>query len=198
MSNPPAPTGTFKLTGRLITSTRSEPQTCLTRPREVLVDEYESSVAHDAVRPATLHPFEDCDFVTVSAEVATDPLASRVLGFYAAEPSRWAALQQADRRTFWVDVDSSKRSGFIEVEVLEPGRRATFSLYIAARFRGRGYAPRALAALIAWTRSNTAATELTSDTEEKNVPSIRSLERVGFQLVGRSEGRLTFTFELNR
>jgi RimJ/RimL family protein N-acetyltransferase len=162
------------------------------------VDEYESSVAHDAVRPAKLHPFDDGDFVTVSAEVATDPLASRVLGFYAAEPSRWAALQQADRRTFWVDVDGSKRAGFIEVEVLEPGRRATFSLYIATRFRRRGYAPRALTALISWTLANTTVTELASDTEAENVPSIRTLERVGFQLVGRSEGRLMFTLSLKR
>lgn len=157
---------------------------------------HDSSAPKSAVPPATLRLFEGGDFLTASAEVASDPTASRILGFYAHEPGRWAALQSAHRRTFWIDLDELARVGFVEVELLGSADRATFSITIGSPFRRRGYAARALTSVILWVRANTSAIELASDTEADNQASIRTLERAGFERLDASGERVLFGLQL--
>jgi RimJ/RimL family protein N-acetyltransferase len=65
---------------------------------------------------------------------------------------------------------------------------------VESPFRGQGYGPEMVAALVAWALAQPGVEKVYADTAADNAPSIRMLERLGFVAAGpgRDSGKLRF------
>ena len=65
---------------------------------------------------------------------------------------------------------------------------------VAPSRRGRGYAAEAAGALAAWALSQPAVRTVVAGCDPANVPSVRTLERVGFERTGHAGGELRWRY----
>lgn len=61
---------------------------------------------------------------------------------------------------------------------------------VAPSRRGRGYAAEAAVALVGWARSQPRVQEVVAGCDPANEPSVRTLERAGFERTGEANGEL--------
>ena len=64
--------------------------------------------------------------------------------------------------------------------------------------RGRGYATEAARALVDWALTHPGVRSIVAGCDNDNLPSIRTLERIGFVRSGESQGQLRWRFDAAR
>lgn len=114
------------------------------------------------------------------------------------EPGEWFQFAVADRATDTLVGDCA-----LHVDGRDP-RRAEIGYTLAPAHQGRGYATEAVAALVGYAFGTLGVERIQATADERNAPSIRVVERLGFEAVARvhttfkGERCVEETYELRR
>lgn len=117
-----------------------------------------------------------------------------LLGILALRPP---SSPEAERFGVWVMIERDSRSVVGDIGFKGPpgdmGRIEIGYSVIPSR-RRRGYAKEAARALIDWALSEPKVRVIVADCHPGNVPSIRTLERVGFHRTGETDGEIRWRY----
>uniref|UniRef100_A0A7C5RIP4 N-acetyltransferase n=1 Tax=Fervidobacterium thailandense TaxID=1008305 RepID=A0A7C5RIP4_9BACT len=75
--------------------------------------------------------------------------------------------------------------GFVEFDIRVFNKNSYITFYVSAEVRGKGYGKRMLEFALSYARNEMNLHRLTAEVYEYNIPSIKLLESVGFELEGR-------------
>ena len=115
-------------------------------------------------------------------------------------PRQAAATAEDARWGVWVIVE--RASGTVVGDIgffgpPTPDATVEIGYFIVADRRRRGYATEAAAALIGWAQTQPNVTAVLARCEEDNVPSILTLERLGFARTGKIDELLSWRHPLS-
>jgi len=102
----------------------------------------------------------------------------------AVEPriAKWASFAESFAHIFCAVCLGGEMIGYIAMNATPNGYETGYCF--RSHVQGRGYARESLAAVIDFIRQNTTAKVITAGTALENIPSVRLLEYLGFELTG--------------
>jgi len=113
-------------------------------------------------------------------------------------PSQAAAAHGEERFGVWVIVERESRTVIGDIGFIgPPGDEGTVEIgfSVIPDRRGRGYATEAARALVDWALRQPGVGSVVAGCDNENVPSIRTLERIGFVCLGERDGQLRWRLE---
>ncbi len=113
-------------------------------------------------------------------------------------PSQAAVAHGEDRFGVWVIVERESRTVVGDIGFIgPPGDEGTVEIGygVIPDRRRRGYATEAALALVDWALRQPGVSSVVAGCDNENVPSIRTLERIGFVCSGESDGQLRWRRE---
>jgi RimJ/RimL family protein N-acetyltransferase len=113
-------------------------------------------------------------------------------------PLQARAAPDEERFGVWVMIERESKTVTGDIGFLgPPGEDGSVGIgfSVVPDRRGRGYATEAARALVDWALRQPGVVSVVAGCDTGNVPSIRTLERIGFVRTGESDGRLSWRHE---